>query len=290
MLDWLTDYDFLLEALIVAVMIGISAPLIGVFAVTRRVAHISGALSHMTLAGIALGAVVGDILPLPTAVPPPVYGTLFAFAGAFLVEWLRDHFKGFADAAIPAVLSCGIGLGTVIFNIVDGYNNTFYNALFGNLLAATHGDVIMTVIATIMALVFIIIFYHTILVTTFDRELAKVNPQRYRLGNVLFTLVLSIVISVSVQVVGVMLVAGLMILPAAASLVIAHSFKQLVLVSVITGETSVLLGSLLSLVIDISTGGAVIISAAVILLFFILYRHIRVNAKRGMLHGSPKGS
>lgn len=107
MLNFLLTYEIAQRSLATGLLVGLIAPLTGVFIVARRLSVVSEVLSHMSLAGIAAGLTLGSFFPLMDRVNPILFGILFAVLAAFVVEWLRKAYAGFSEISIPIMLSLG---------------------------------------------------------------------------------------------------------------------------------------------------------------------------------------
>ena len=154
MVEFFYDFPY---AIIIGLIVGIICPCIGTFIVARRLSVIGEVLSNMSLSGIAIGSLLGSLIPFFQVAPPELYGAIFAIIGAFLVEWLRNHFKSFSEISIPILLSFGIGLSVVLFSVMNGLNVNFQGYLFGNLLAVNQTDLITTIV--IGGFVWLLLFF-----------------------------------------------------------------------------------------------------------------------------------
>ncbi len=270
MLELLFDYQFARHALFTGLIVGLICPLIGLFIVARRLSVIGEVLSHMSLSGIALGSFLGSTFAIFS---PKIFGLIFAVIGAFLVEWLRRIYSNFSEIAIPILLSFGIGLGVVLFSAMKGFNADFTNYLFGDLLAVSGMDLLMTIIVAIVVLAVILVFYKELLAVTFDEEYARVGGIKSTRIQIIFIVLIALTISITVQAVGVMLVSGLMVLPVSSGMMLANGFKQALLYSIIISELSIVIGLVMSYYFDLASGGAIIMAALAILLAVLAYRY-----------------
>ena len=274
MLETIFEFQFLHRGLLVGLIVGFICPLIGVFIVARRLSVIGEALSHMSLSGIAIGSMLGSFVPFLQSGGPAFYSMIFAVIGAFIVEWLRKVYSNFSEIAIPILLSFGMGLGVVIFSSMDGLNVDFAGYLFGNLLAVSKFDLLLTIIIGIIVLASMGLFYKKILVVTFDPDFSKVLGIRKNAIDFLFIIILALTISVTVRAVGVMLVSGLLILPPAAGMLIGSSFKKTLFIAIIIGELSIILGLFISYYFSLASGGTIIMIGLFFLLSILLVKKI----------------
>lgn len=260
------QYDFLTYALFTGLMVGFLAPFIGVFLVVRRLSLISDALSHITLSGIAFSLLLGRHYPLFTGLNPIYMGMAFSVTGSLLIERLRNVFKYYKELAIPIILSAGIGFGVVFISLANGFTNDLFNYLFGSVVAIRQSDFQLIGIITIVVLVLFILFYKELFFLSFDEEQAIISGIPKKTFHILFMIVVALVIASSMRVVGILLVSSLMTLPVATALRLAKSFKQLIVLAVLIGEVSVLIGLVAAFHLDLAPGGTIVL----INVFFLL--------------------
>ncbi|MFC7392040.1 metal ABC transporter permease [Scopulibacillus cellulosilyticus] len=283
MIEFFQNLSFMKTAFLVGIIVGCVTPLVGVFIFARRLPHISESLSQMNLAGIAIGSTIGSAVPYLSGINPSIYGAVFALIGAFLVELLRKVFRDFSDMSIPIILSLGTGLGALFFSILHGFNSDFFNYLFGSLIAVNQSDLNNTLTISIIVVVILLIFYRPLLLITFDAEYAQVSGIRKKWIDLIFMVIMSLTISVSVQAVGVMLVTGLMTLPIATAIFIGKSFKSVLVLAIIFGELAVLIGLVLSYYLSIATGGAIITFSLLCFLLVLGIKYIyRISSRHNM--------
>ena len=132
MISGLLQYEFLQNAFITGIIIGILAPLLGVFVVVRRMSMIADALSHVALAGIAFSLLLQKSFVTMTGLNPLYMGMAFSVGGSLFIEKLRNIYKHYQELAIPIILSGGIGLSVIFISIADGFNTDLFGYLFGS--------------------------------------------------------------------------------------------------------------------------------------------------------------
>ncbi|MCA0986061.1 metal ABC transporter permease [Guptibacillus algicola] len=272
MIEAIWKFEFLQNAFLAGILIGIIAPLLGVFLVVRRQALIADALSHITLAGIAASLLMGKYVTSWQAVNPVYMGMGFSAVGSLFIEQLRKVYKHFEELAIPITLSGGIGLGVVFISLADGFNSDLFNYLFGSVIAISRGDLLAVSVITFVVLVVVIMLYKELFFLSFDEEHAIVSGIRGKWIHIVFILIVAFVIAVSMQIVGVLLVSALMTLPVAASIRVAKGFKQTIFLSIIIGECSVIGGLVLAYYLDIAPGGTIVLLSAIILVLILLFK------------------
>lgn len=275
MIQNIFQYEFLQNAFLSGVLIGIIAPLLGVFIVVRRLSLIADALSHVTLAGIAFSLLLSKNILMFSALNPIYLGMGFSVTGALFIEKLRRVYKYYEELAIPIILSAGIGLGVVFISIADGFNTDLFAYLFGSVTAVTRTDLSVIMGVTIFVLLFIILFFKELFILSFDEEHAQASGVSAKMIHFLFILTVALVISASMRIVGILLVSSLMTLPVAASIRIANGFKQTAFLSVLLGETAVLFGLFLAYYLDIAPGGMIVVLSVLILILSITWTKLK---------------
>ncbi len=274
MLDSFFKYEFLQNAFFVGLMIGFLAPVLGVFIVVRKLALITDALSHITLTGIAFHLLIAQSIVWLQPVNPLYMGMCFSVAGSLFMEKLRHIYTAYQELAVPIILSSGIGLGVVFISLADGFNNDLFNYLFGSVIAVTRND-LWTIAFVAVAITGLLLFlYKELLFLSFDEEQAKVSGIPGKWINSLFIIMTALVIASSMRIVGILLVSSLMILPVAAAIQLAKSFKQMFLYAVLIGETSVITGLVSAFYLNLAPGGMIVIIALTILLVVLFGRKL----------------
>ena len=282
MIDALLNFDFIRYSLISGLLIGFIAPLIGAFIVVRRLSLIADALSHVTLGGISFGMFLLTIIPVFSVINPMWFGILFAVIGALLIEKLRTSFSNYQEIAIPIIMSAGIALSAIFISLADGFNQEIVGLLFGSISAVNISDLTTIIIITIIVLIFIVLFYKELFILSFDEEYSNVIgiPKWIQF---LFIVIVAMVISASMRVVGILLVSALITLPIAISMRITKGFKQLIALSIILGELSVILGLIIAFYMNISPGGVIVVLLVVMLILTMTIQKLKIKFKKGVV-------
>ena len=282
MIDALLNFDFIRYSLISGLLIGFIAPLIGAFIVVRRLSLIADALSHVTLGGISFGMFLLTIIPVFSVINPMWFGILFAVIGALLIEKLRTSFSNYQEIAIPIIMSAGIALSAIFISLADGFNQEIVGLLFGSISAVNISDLTTIIIITIIVLIFIVLFYKELFILSFDEEYSKVIgiPKWIQF---LFIVIVAMVISASMRVVGILLVSALITLPIAISMRITKGFKQLIALSVILGELSVIPGLIIAFYMNISPGGVIVVLLVLMLILTMIIQKLKIKFKKGVV-------
>jgi len=245
------QYAFIIRGLEAGIIVAIIAPAIGIFLVLRRYSLIADTLAHVSLAGIALGLLLG-INPVLTALGAAV-------AASLGVERLRISKKVYGESALALFLSGSLALAIVILSLGHGFNSGLFSYLFGSIVTVTANDVLIISILAVIVIALLLVFYKPLLYVTFDEEAAKVSGVPTRLMNTILIILAAMTVSLAIPIVGVLLISALIVIPVVTALQFRKSFLRTVAYAEIVSIFSVISGILASFYFDLSTGGAIVL-------------------------------
>lgn len=248
----LFQYGFIVRGLEAGVIVALIAPLIGVFLVLRRYALIADTLAHVSLAGIALGFLLGI---------PPVVGALVVTVAASLgIERLRATQRVYGESALALFLSGSLAFAIVLLSLAKGFDVNLFSYLFGSIVTVTATDV--QVIATLAVVVIATLgyFYRDLLYVSFDEEAARVSGVRTGAVNTILIVLSAFTVSLSIPIIGVLLIAALIVIPVVTALQLRMSFVRTVVAAEVVSLFSVVAGIFISYFLDLSTGGTIVLT------------------------------
>lgn len=248
------DSEFMRLAFGVGAIVGVVAPTVGFFLVQRRMSLIGDGIGHVAFAGVALGVLL-DISPVLTAL-------VAAVVGAITIEWLRARRGAAGDQALALVFYTGIAAGVVLISLAGSLNVNLFAYLFGSILTVTREDLALMAVFGTASLALIALFYRALCAVVLDEEGARVAGLPIAALNVLVATLAALTIALSMQIVGILLIAALMVLPVTAATRIAWSMRSTLLLSAAIGLGSVLIGLTASYHADIPPGGTIVLVAA----------------------------
>ncbi|MFB3896617.1 MAG: metal ABC transporter permease [bacterium] len=261
-------YGFIQRAYIAGMFIALLCAILGLFLVLRKLSLIGDGLSHVSFGAIAFGLFFG-LYPTVIAIP------IVLIASYFILK-LTEKAKVYGDAAIGIVSSFGIAGGVILASISKGFNIALFDYLFGNILAISNQEVILSIGLSIAVLVVTILFYHELFSVTFDSEYAKITGISIEHINLILTFLTAVTVVLAVRVVGIMLVSALLIIPAVTALQIAKGFKSAMIIAGISSVFSVLCGITVSIILDLSAGATIVM---INILLFIISLFIKTILK-----------
>ncbi|MDF2921978.1 MAG: metal transporter permease [Paenibacillaceae bacterium] len=255
---------FFQRALAGGVLIGITAPLLGIFLVLRRLSMIGDTLSHVSIAGVALGFLIG--------VYPILMGLIFSLLACFAIEKLRRTYKTYAELSIAIIMSGGVALAAFLFTMGKNFNLNVTSYMFGSILTLDRMDLWMVLGVTVVVVIFMMVNHKEVFLLAFDEDAAGVSGLPVRLYNMLITMLTALVISVAIKIVGALLVSALLTIPVASSLLVARSFRNAVWISVIYSEIGVVGGLVLAGLWNYAPGASIVLLLIVMLAGTLLVR------------------
>lgn len=260
------EYAFMRKALLVGMLLGLIIPLMGVLVINRRTSTVGDALSHTSLAGIGIGLLIGF---------DPIIGSIGACVlGALSIESVRRRFPGHGDMATAIVTSTGVGLASILSDIVPTTTN-FESYLFGSIIAISDMEVVISIIMSIAIFVMFFLMYYQMIYISIDDQGARISGVAVSRVELLFTLLLAISIAISSRIIGVLMVSSLMILPVASAMAISRSYRATVLKAMIFGVSFILIGLTISFYGGIKPGGAIVLTGVACFLLTLLYNLLR---------------
>ena len=284
MLELLLNYPFIQNAFFSGLIIGLIAPLLGVFIVVRRLSLIADALSHVTLAGIAGSLYLSQSVAAFALLNPIYLGIFASVTGSIFIERLRSLYKHYEELAIPIIMSAGLGLSAILISLAKGFQTDLTSYLFGSVSAVSRQDLYIVIAIALVVIIFLSLFFKELFVLSFDEEYAKASGLPAKWVHFLFMIVVALVIAASMRIVGILLVSSLITLPVAAAMRMAKGFKQAIIYAVIFGEIAVVVGLVSAYYLDLMPGGTIVVTSILILLLVILTKKIQnklANSKEG---------
>lgn len=278
MIDWIVEplnYAFMVRGLIAALLVGIICAVSGTYVVLRGLAFFGDALAHSILPGIAIGYLVtaGERHYLFW------YGLAAALLSALTIGLISQSSKLKEDTSIGIIFTGMFALGIALISSVRDYSMDLTHFLFGNVLGVSKYDLWVSAVFGMMILALHLLFYKEFRVLAFDAVLAKTLRLPIRFLNYLQLTMIAVVIVVSLQTVGIALMAAMMITPAAMAFLLTKRLWLMMVLAVVIASFSGISGLYASYYINISSGASIVLVATLLFLitWFIqlLRRHFK---------------
>ena len=258
--------NFILKAILVGVLVAISSSLLGVFLVLKKYSMIGDGLAHVSFGAIAIAVFLG-LTPLYVSIP-------LVTASSILILKLNEKAGINGDAAIGLVSSFSVALGYLIASSTSGFSVNLSSYLFGSILLVSNTEVILAIILSIVVTFTVLFLYNSFFALTYDEEFASVSGLKTKTLNYTLSILTSLTIVLGIKVVGTMLISSLIIFPTVTALYVAKSFKKTIIFSLIISVSCVILGILLSIIINTPTGATIVVLNGIFFMIFYLIKKL----------------
>ena len=250
----LLDYGFMQRALLAALLVGITAPVVGIFLVQRRLALIGDGMGHVALAGVALGVLTGRA-PVLTAL-------VVAVLGAVAIELIRARGRTSGDVALAVLFYGGIAAGVVIISWSPaGTPANLTSYLFGSVTTTTTSDLVVFAVLAAVVLATTLVLAPRLYAVSSDPEYARAVGLPVLRLNLTLAVLTAVTVVVSMRVVGLLLISALMILPNAVAQLLCRSFRGTLALAVAVGLLVSVVGVGVSFYADTPSGGTIVLLA-----------------------------
>jgi ABC-type Mn2+/Zn2+ transport system permease subunit len=266
MIEWLLTplaYGFMQRGLLAAVMVGILCAVIGCYVVLRSMAFLGDAMAHAILPGVAVAYLLqGNLIvgALVAAVLVALGIGLFSRQGT-----LKE------DTAIGILFAAALSLGVVLISSIKTYAVDLTHILFGNVLGVNTGDLWLTAGLGIVILGAVVLLYRPFLIISFDPVLAATLRLPAELLRNVMLILLALTVVVSMQTVGVGLVAAMLVTPAASAFLLTKRLSTMMIIAAAIGAFSSLAGLYLSYYLNVASGAAIILAATAVFVLVFLF-------------------
>ncbi|QHQ59437.1 iron chelate uptake ABC transporter family permease subunit [Anaerocolumna sedimenticola] len=256
-MDMLLQYDFMRKAFIVGILLAVIVPCIGIIVVLRRLSMTGDALSHTSLAGVALGLIMG--------MNPVLGASIACIFAAFGIEFIRKRFPKYSEISIAVVMSAGVGLAGVLSGFVSNTSN-FNSFLFGSIVAITDFELWLVIGISLLVITVFLMLYKELLYMAFDESAAQLSGVPVRTINIVFTILTALTVSVASRTVGALIISSLMVIPVTCGMQFGKSFKQTLLYSISFAVIFTVTGLTLSFYKGLKPGATIVLTGVVFLI------------------------
>src|SRR4051794_36924397 len=255
----LFQYDFMLRALIGALIIGLAAPSLGIYLVQRRLSLIGDGIGHVALTGVGVGLLLHH--------SPVISAVIVSALGAVGVELIRQRGRTSGDLALALLFYGGIAGGVVLVGLSDDSSNAnLIQYLFGSLITTSPQDIVVIAVLGAAVLIAMTAFRPALFAICNDEEYARVSGLLVRTLNLLMAVTTAVTVTIAMRTVGLLLVSALMVVPVAAAQQVTRGFRTTMAAAMTIGLAAALSGVLVSAEIDTAPGATVVILALALFL------------------------
>jgi len=263
----------LITSILGALLAGFACSTMGVFVVRMNLASIGYLMSHAAFAGAAFGLMI--------SIDPTIGAIIFSFGIALILGPLAEKARLQSNIVIGFLFSFMIALAFIFLNFIPGHaaSAKALRILWGSILSVSYNDLLLLTLLSFILVIFIIVFYKELLATMFHRKLAEssgVNTKLYYFAVLFFT---GIAVSLSLRIVGGLLVFALIINPTSTAYQFFYDFKKILIISPLIGIISCIIGFWLSLISDFPIGASIVIISAIFFSIAIIVSPKRKKSK-----------
>ncbi|WP_407856728.1 metal ABC transporter permease [Enterococcus sp. 22-H-5-01] len=272
----LLSYEFMRRAFLAAIFIAGIAPMLGVFLVIRRQSLMADTLSHVSLAGVALGFFL-NLNPTGTTL-------LVVVIAAIIMEYLQNMYSSYSEISIAILMAAGLAVALVLMSLAPGNSAvSIQSYLFGSIVTITWQQVVFLGILFVLVGILFLLFKRPMYVLTFDEDIAAVDGLPVRTMSMIFNIVTGVAIAVMIPIAGALLISAIMVLPAAVGMRVGKSFNIVILVSVLVGFIGMIGGLTGSYYLDTPPGATITLGFIVLFLLVNGVRQLRILFQRKQL-------
>ena len=278
--DLLTS-DVMRFPLIIAVLMGLAAPVVGTYLVQKRLSLLGDGLGHVSLTGVAIGWLVGawlqttphDLLAVPGALVASVIGAL-------VIELVREWGHTSRDVALAILFYGGIAGGIVLIQLAGGTSQSLMGYLFGSLATTTGTDVAIAACLAAIVLLIGIGLSRLLFAVTSDDEFARAAGLPVRTVNIAIAVIAALTVTLAMRIVGALMVSALMIVPVAAAQTMVIGFGRTMRTAMAIGVLCSVGGLLLTAYVNLPPGGVIVLAAIAVYAVGIIVRSLRTLVAR----------
>ncbi|GHJ52167.1 ABC transporter [Nonomuraea sp. TT08I-71] len=249
----LFQYDFMLRALVGALVIGLAAPALGIYLVQRRLALIGDGIGHVALTGVGAGLLLNR--------SPVLVAVVAATLGAIVIELVRARGRTSGDLALALLFYGGIAGGVMLVGLSDASSGSLNAYLFGSLTTTSPTDLITIGVLGVAILVTMLALRPALFAVCHDEEYARVSGLPVRALNLLLAVGTAVTVTIAMRAVGVLLISALMVVPVATAQQVTRGFRTTMAAAMALGLFAAGAGVWVAASADTAPGASVVLLA-----------------------------
>ncbi len=261
--------SFFLRALVAGLGVALIAGVMGCFVVWRRMAYFGDSLAHSAFLGIALGLTTGISANLGTVIVCSVF--------AVLLLWLQHKKVLTTDTLLGILAHAALSIGMVTISVLE-VRFDLYSYLFGDILTVTADELMWVFSGGALVLMMLFMNWSSLVLMTIHEDLAMIENVRTFFTHLLFMFLMTVVVAVSIRIVGILLITSMLIIPAATARQLARSPEGMAIIATFLGVMAVIGGMFGSMAFDTPSGPSIVVASAI--LFTLLFPLSRLLAQK----------
>lgn len=273
-IDGLTNYEFLQNALVTSIVIGVVAGVVGCFIILRGMSLMGDAISHAVLPGVAISYIF--------SINFFIGAILFGLFASIIITFISNNSKIKGDTAIGITFSSFLALGVILIGFANSSTDLFH-ILFGNVLAVQDVDKWLTIGIAAIVLIIVWLFFKPLLLTSFDPNMAKAFGVRVNAYHYLLMALLTVVSVTAMQSVGTILIVALLITPAATAYLYTKSLRNMIFLSAFFGALASVIGLFIGYSFNLAVGSTIVLTATSIFLISFLVSSKQIHLRKKVL-------
>lgn len=258
------ELAFMQRAFAAGMLIALIAPIIGVFLIMRKQSLIADTLSHIALAGVAIGLVIGS--------QPEWMSIIIVILGALLIEFLRVRFKSYSDVSIAILMAAGLSIALCLMSISPRGSKTMDQYLFGSIITVTGHQIAVFLAIAIGIFIYFMITKRSLYTMIFNEDVAKVSGISTKFLSFSFSAVIGLFISMMIPMIGMLLVSAIIILPAAIAIQLTTRFRYVFIIASLVSILCTFWGLVSSYKIGTPPGASIALCMVMGILLTLIYK------------------
>lgn len=251
-------YDYLANALLAAILAGITCGIVGTYIVSRRMVFLCGGITHASFGGLGIAFYLG--------LNPILGASIFAILSALGIEWASDRGRMREDSAIGIIWSIGMAIGALFMSITPGYTSgDLASYMFGSIITVTQQDIILLAIITTLCVIGAIFFSRPIMYIAFDRSFSTSQGIATQLISYAMSMVVAITIVLAIRIMGIVLLLSLFTIPVVVANSFTKSYTAITFWASIIGVLGAVVGLIVSYNWEVPPGVSIIFSLTIAL-------------------------
>jgi zinc transport system permease protein len=276
---------FMQRALIAAVLVGVTAPVMGTYLVQRKLSLLGDGIGHVALTGVALGWLVGgamgvvpnDALAIPGAVVAAVIGSV-------VIELVRERGRTSGDVALALMFYGGIAGGVLLIGVAGGSSGNLMQYLFGSISSVSPTDLWLTLFLGALILAVGMGLRAALFAVSYDEEFSRASGLPVRALNIAIAVIAALTVTVAMRVVGLLLVSALMIVPVAIAQLVTVSFRRTMALAMAIGVVVCVVGLSVTYWQTLSPGATIVVLAIALYAVVAILRPVLLRRKPRVSH------